>query len=259
MLTERPVQNAPQRLGTIRPRCRDVPAAGDSVFLGILPVPPIEKPGRFQRRPIDTVEASRINRNLVGLRTRYIKRMHAAMPTKRMLRDAGLERVNRQGVLAEQQLKFRRKGRQMQYPLLRAHRTTALRQKVEIDLGSEPYCSAMTATFPGFKHGSVSPSGGTQYCLNWLPDHPFRHGRDKPRSIYTSRCANGRSAMAQPLWATRRGTVESQVARTSRSITIKQPRSAINLICCYTTARTSYPKSKCFSISFFTSVIWVKY
>jgi hypothetical protein len=81
--------------------------------------------------------------------------VHAAMLAERMLRHASLEGVDRQGILAVQQLEIRRKDREMQNSLLDANGATTLRQLVQIDPGAEPHLAAVTASFASFQHVAV--------------------------------------------------------------------------------------------------------
>ena len=77
-------------------------AVGNPLALGRLPILTIEEAGRFQGRPVDAVQTPRVHGDLVGLRARHVEGCDAAMRTKGMLGDSGLEGVEGQRVLAAQ-------------------------------------------------------------------------------------------------------------------------------------------------------------
>ena len=90
-----------------------MPTDGNAISLRILPMFAVEKSGRLQCRPVDAVQTPGIDGNLVGLGTRYVKRVHPADGAEWMLRHPGFEMINRQGGFAPQQLKVSGKDRQM--------------------------------------------------------------------------------------------------------------------------------------------------
>src|SRR5258708_35674067 len=88
------IENAFQRVGTLKSgRCR-MAATRDPFALGILPVASIEEPRRLKSRSVDVVKAFRVHGDPVWLRTRYVKRVHSAMRAERMLRHTSFERVH---------------------------------------------------------------------------------------------------------------------------------------------------------------------
>ena len=146
-----------KRYGAVQSCRRDMSAVGNPLALGVFPVAAVEEPRRLERWPVDVVETSRVHGDLVRLRARHVKAMHAAMRAECMLRHAGAEGVDSQRVLAAQQLKIGREDRQVENPLLGTNTAATLRQEVQIDPGAEPYSAAVAATFAGFKH-HVAPN-----------------------------------------------------------------------------------------------------
>jgi hypothetical protein len=127
-----------------------VSALDNPFTLRVFPMTAVEEADWFETRSINAVETSRVHGDLVGLRARHVKRMHAAMFAERVLRYASLKGVDRQSILALQQLEIRRKDREMQNSLLGANGATTLRQKVQIDPCAEAHLAAVTAAFPDF-------------------------------------------------------------------------------------------------------------
>jgi hypothetical protein len=105
---------------------------------------------------------------------------------ERMLRHAGFEGVDRQGVLAAQQLKIDRKDREMENPLLGAHGATALRQKVQIYPRSEPHLAAVTATFSGFQHSAASFMIRAIVTNGGAAVHPAHPGAERRAAVERS-------------------------------------------------------------------------
>jgi hypothetical protein len=84
-------QNPLQRDCSLQTGSRCFAAFSDTSALGFFPMRTLEKAGGFQARPVDAVEAARVDRDPVGPRARYIKRMHAAMRAEGALRHARVE------------------------------------------------------------------------------------------------------------------------------------------------------------------------
>lgn len=126
ILSLSPVQNALQRRRPLASYRRDMAAVGDPLALGVFPMAAIEKSCGLQGGSIYAVEASRIHCYLVGLRARYIERMHAAIRAEWVLRHPGFKCVYRQYILALKQRKIRWKDWQMKNALLRANAATTL-------------------------------------------------------------------------------------------------------------------------------------
>ena len=70
--------------------------------LSPLPVSPVEKAGRLERRRIDPLQAASVDADLVGIRARHVKGVDAAMPAECVLRGIGVELVGREIRLALQ-------------------------------------------------------------------------------------------------------------------------------------------------------------
>src|SRR5947207_10376653 len=115
-------------------------------------MPAIEEAGRFQARPVDAIEAARVHRDSVGLRARYVERVHAAMRAEGVLGHAGAECVDREGIFSPEQFEILRRGRQVKDALLGADRAAALRQQCQIDLCPEAHPAAMAAAFALLQH-----------------------------------------------------------------------------------------------------------
>src|SRR5689334_882619 len=164
-------------------------ALGDALTLRLFPMPTVEEARRSESRAIDAVEASCVHSDLVGLRAGDIERVHAAMSAEGMLRHTGLKGVDRQRILATQQLEIGRKHRKMENPLLRAHGATALRKKVQIDPGAEPYLTAATAAFSRFQHLLFLPKPHSIVASRGTAVHPAHCGvaglavRDQPDDV----------------------------------------------------------------------------
>src|SRR5215471_7048414 len=123
-------------------------------------MPAREEARGLEPRSVDAVETAGIHRDPVRLRTRNIKRVHAAMRAERMLRDTGLECVDGQRILALQQLEILDRHWQMQNALLGAYRAVALRQEVQIDPCPETHSAAMAAALGLLQHSSCSLGRG---------------------------------------------------------------------------------------------------
>src|SRR5207237_9228710 len=106
----------------------------------------------LEARPDDTVETTRVDRDPVRLRTRDIKGVHAAMRAEGVLRHPGPEGVDGQCILATQQFEILDHYRQVKDSFLRADRTVALKQQIQVDPRPEAHLAAMTAAFMLFKH-----------------------------------------------------------------------------------------------------------
>src|SRR5437868_5873298 len=115
-------------------------------------MPAIEEAGGLQARRVDAIEAARVHGNPVGLRARYVKRVHAAMRAEGVLGHAGAEGVDREGIFPSQQFEILRRGRQVKDALLCANRAAALRQQCQIYLRPEAHPAAMAAAFALLQH-----------------------------------------------------------------------------------------------------------
>lgn len=76
------------------------------------------------------------------------------MGAKRVLGHAGFEGVDRQRILAAQQLEISWKGRQVEYPFLGADAATTLGQHIQINPGAEPHPPAVATAFSNFKQST---------------------------------------------------------------------------------------------------------
>ncbi len=116
------------------------------------PIPPVEEMARPQRRRIDAVEAAGIDADLVRVRPRHIKRVHAAMPAKGVLGRVGVELIGRELLAALQQLELRGRHDQMQDALLGADRAVAFEQIGQVGAHPKPHPAAMTTAFISLDH-----------------------------------------------------------------------------------------------------------
>jgi hypothetical protein len=87
----------------------------------------------LEARPVDAVETTRVDRDPVRLQTRDVKGVHAAMRAESVLRHPGTEGVDGQCILATQQFEILDRYRQVKDPFLRADRTVALKQQIQVD------------------------------------------------------------------------------------------------------------------------------
>ena len=140
-------QDTLQSDSTLKAFRRDMSAIGDALLLRLLPMPAGKKPCRLEARPIDVVKTAGIDGDAIRLRARDVKRVHSAMRTESVLRDAGLEGVGGQRSLAAQQRELLDRDRQVQDALFGADRTVALRQQIEIDPDPKPYPAAVATAF----------------------------------------------------------------------------------------------------------------
>src|SRR5271167_428221 len=94
-----------------------LPSPRHPSFHRMLPITAVEI-AEFERRNIDAVETAHIDVDLIRVGARNVERMNAAGGAERVLRDAGIEAVGRQRILAAQQLEQVPRHNQMQEALL---------------------------------------------------------------------------------------------------------------------------------------------
>ena len=120
-------------------------------MLCIFPMPSVKEADGLEARPVDAVETTRVDRDPVRLRTRDVKGMHAATRAEGVLRHPGAEGVDGQCILATQQFEILDHYRQVKDSFLRADRTVARKQQIQVDPRPEAHPAAMTAAFMLFK------------------------------------------------------------------------------------------------------------
>jgi hypothetical protein len=125
---------------------------GEALSLRLFPIPPAEESRRFEGRCVDIVEAAGVDAEPVRLRAGYVEGVHSAMRAKGVLRHASPECIGSQCMFAFEQLEVGRIDAEVQDPFLRADRTVAFRQPLEIDAGAEPHPAAMATALTGFYH-----------------------------------------------------------------------------------------------------------
>src|SRR5713101_6946097 len=150
------VEDALQRHRAAQSGGGRAPLFGDTFALSFLPVAAVEEPRRLQARPVDAVETAGVDGDLVGLRARHVKGVHAAMRAKGVLGHAGAEGIGGQRIFTSKKLEILRRGNEVEDSLLSAYRAIALRQPVQVDPGAEPYPTAVAAALTSFKHSSHS-------------------------------------------------------------------------------------------------------
>ena len=126
---------------------RDVPTVSNPFALRVLPMMSTEETLGFQGRTVDAIQASRVDRHLVGLRAWHVEGRDPAMRTERVLGDTRLKRVDRQCVLAAEQFELSWENRQMKVSFLGTDAAVALREQVQVNPGSESNSPTMAASF----------------------------------------------------------------------------------------------------------------
>src|SRR5205823_11137971 len=121
-------------------------------MLCIFPMPSVKEADGLEARPVDAVETTRVDRDPVRRQTRDVKGVHAAMRAEGVLRHPGAEGVDGQCILAALQFEILDHYRQVKDPFLRADRTVALKQQIQVDPRPKAHPAAMTAAFMLFKH-----------------------------------------------------------------------------------------------------------
>src|SRR6202043_2236587 len=94
---------------------------------------------------IDTVKATHIDIDLVGIGTRNVKRMNAARSAKSVLRDSGIESIGCQRILPADQLECFQRHDEMQKAFFATDRAIALGHPRQVRRHAKPHAAAMAA------------------------------------------------------------------------------------------------------------------
>src|SRR6516165_6108971 len=109
-----------------------------------------------ERSDIHIVQATDIDVDLIGIRARNVKWMNTAGGAKRVLRNAGIEAIGRQCILAGDELERIRRHDEMQKAFFAADRAVALRHPRQIRGDAEAHTATMAAAFIAMRHYSSS-------------------------------------------------------------------------------------------------------
>src|SRR3954452_10615997 len=130
------------KLGPTSPACFLSPA-GKSVF----PVAPVEKAARTHLGRIEIVEAAGVDAEILRIGAGNVEGVDAAMAAEGMLRDAGIESIGGEIVLAAQQFELPGRDANVKDALLGADRAVAFPygRLPQVDSDAKPHPAAMAA------------------------------------------------------------------------------------------------------------------
>jgi hypothetical protein len=119
---EDPVIRLPPTPAALRwPRLASSGAAGKSIF----PVAPVEKAARTHLDRIEIVEAASVDAEILRIGAGNVEGVDAAMAAEGMLRDAGIEAIGGEIVMAVQQFELPGRDANVKDALLGADRAVA--------------------------------------------------------------------------------------------------------------------------------------
>jgi hypothetical protein len=116
----------------------------------LVPVPAVELVVP-ELRGLDSIEAANVDVHLVGVGTRSVEGVNAAMAAKVMLSGVRPKGVRRDGVGALQELEVALRHDEVKIPLLAADAAIALDSVARTNRDAIPYGTAVTASFENFR------------------------------------------------------------------------------------------------------------